>query len=156
MPKKTMSPTLKKVIIGGTFDVLHKGHEVFLKKAFSLGDLTIGLTSDIMAEKAKKRKVRQFSERKKELEKFIKKNLVKKTRIIKIEDKFGPTLEEDFDYIVVSPATHKTALLINKKRRKPMKIVEIKFVLAEDGKPISASRIIKGRINKKGKLIRKN
>jgi len=151
-----MSPTLKKVIIGGTFDVLHKGHEVFLKKAFSLGDLTIGLTSDIMAEKAKKRKVRQFSERKKELEKFIKKNLVKKTRIIKIEDKFGPTLEEDFDYIVVSPATHKTALLINKKRRKPMKIVEIKFVLAEDGKPISASRIIKGRINKKGKLIRKN
>jgi len=149
----------KKVIIGGTFDFLHKGHEIFLKKAFSLGRVTLGLTSDKMAEKAKKRKVCKFNERKKELQEFIKKNFAGKAEIIKIEDKFGPTLKEDFNYIVVSPATHKTALLINKKRvktgKQPIKIIKINFVLTEDGKPVSATSIIKGRINKAGKLIKK-
>ena len=151
---------LKKVIIGGTFDVLHKGHRAFMQKAFSLGEVTIGLTSDKMAQRNKKRKVNKFQYRKKELQKFFKKNSFKKAKVIKIENKFGPAIKEDFNFIVVSPATHKTALLINKKRIKakkiPIKIVKINFVLAEDGKPISASRIIKGRINKNGKLIKRN
>jgi pantetheine-phosphate adenylyltransferase len=165
--------SLKKVVIGGTFDILHRGHEALLRRAFSLGETTIGLTSNKMAEKIKRRRVGNFQRRKKELEKFIKKGLpgeedkssssplsaarVGKYKIKKIEDKFGPTLKEDFDYIVVSPETYKTALLINKKRReikkKPIKIVKIKFVLGENGKPISATQIIKGKIDKQGKLI---
>ena len=149
----------KKVIIGGTFDVLHAGHKSLLKRAFGLGKVTIGLTSKRMAEKTKKRKVRSFQNRQRELEKFIKKELKSGFKIIKIEDKFGPTLEEDFDYIVVSPATYKTARLINEKRRqsnkKPIRIVKIKFVLAKDGKPVSASRILNGRMTREGKSIKK-
>jgi len=155
-----MRSSTKKVIVGGTFDALHGGHRFFLRKAFSLGRVTIGLTSDRMAQKAKKRKVSSFKNRKRTLGKFLKRSLSKKFKIIKIEDKFGPTLKEYFDYIVVSPATYKTALLINKKRKKagkkPIKIVKIKFVLAENGKPISASKIIKGRMDKKGKLRKNN
>ena len=136
---------MKKVVIGGTFDILHKGHKAFLRKAFSLGRVTIGLTSDKMAVSLRRRKVRKFNLRKKELEKFIRGNFRKKARIIKIEDKFGPTLKEDFDYIVVSPATYKTAVLINKIReeskKKLIKIVKIKFVLGKDGKPVSATKI---------------
>lgn len=149
----------KKVIIGGTFDVLHAGHKSLLKKAFGLGKVTIGLTSNRMAEKTKKRKVRSFQNRQSELEKFIKKELKSGFKIIKIEDKFGPTLKEDFDYIVVSPATYKTAQLINRKRRKMkrqlMKIARIKFVLAENGKPVSASQILNGRMTTEGKSIEK-
>jgi pantetheine-phosphate adenylyltransferase len=149
----------KNVIIGGTFDVLHVGHKSLLKRAFGLGRVTIGLTSNRMAEITKKRKVSNFQSRKRELEKFIKKELKSGFKTIKIEDKFGPTLKEDFDYIVVSPATYKTALLINQKRReikkKSIKIVKIKFVLAENGKPISASQILKGRMTKEGKSIKK-
>ncbi|HUV80946.1 MAG TPA: pantetheine-phosphate adenylyltransferase [Patescibacteria group bacterium] len=148
-----------KVIIGGTFDVLHAGHKSLLKRAFSLGKVTIGLTSNRMAEKTKKRKVRNFQNRKRELEKFIKKELKSGFKIIKIEDKFGPTLKEDFDYIVVSPATYKTAQLINRKRRKinrkPMKIVRIKFVLAENGKSVSAIQILNGLMTEEGKLVKK-
>lgn len=148
----------KKVIIGGTFDILHKGHEAFLKKAFNLGQVTIGLTSSKMAERIKKRKINSFSKRKRELENFLNKNFSAKAKIIKIEDKFGPTLKEDFDYIVVSPDTYKTALLINQKRKKTekkqIKIIKIKFILTEDGKPISATKIKKGRINIKGKLVK--
>jgi pantetheine-phosphate adenylyltransferase len=138
---------IKKIVVGGTFDILHQGHRVLLRKAFSLGEVIIGLTSDAMAKKIKKRKVRDFKQRKKELVKFIKKNFSKKYKIVKIEDKFGPTLKKDFDYIVVSPATYKTALLINKERqkrkKKPLKIVKIKFVLDKNGKPISATKLLK-------------
>lgn len=135
----------KKVVMGGTFDLIHKGHEALLKRAFKLGRVTIGLTSDPMARKTKRRNIRGFRQRKKELEIFIRKKSRVKPRIIKIEDKFGPTLKEDFDYIVVSPGTYPTAILINKRRRerkkKPIKIVKIKFVLGKDKKPISATEL---------------
>ena len=125
--------------------MLHKGHESLLKKAFSLGRVTIGLTSDTLAQKLKKRKVNKFSGRKRVLEKFIKKNFLNKFQIIKIEDKFGPTLKRDFDYIVVSPETYPAAVLINKKRKrfkkKPIKIIKIKFILGKDKKPISSTKI---------------
>lgn len=135
--------------MGGTFDVLHKGHEALLKKAFSLGEVTIGLTSDKMARRFKKRKVNEFSGRKREIEKLIKREKWGKFRIIKIEDKFGPTLGEEFSYIVLSPETYPTAVLINKKRKqlkkKPIKIIKIKFVLDKDKKPISATKILNRR-----------
>jgi len=141
------SQNCKKVVLGGTFDVLHKGHEALLKKAFSFGRVTIGLASDKMARKLKKRKVNLFKDRKLVLEKFIRENFSKGFRIIKIEDKFGPTLEKDFDYIVVSPETYPKAVLINRKRKrlkkKPIKIVKIKFVLGKDRKPISATNLRK-------------
>jgi len=150
--------TYKKVIIGGTFDVFHQGYEALLKRAFGLGGVTIGLTSNKMAGKLKKRRVKDFNLRKKELKNFIKKEFKVNPKIIKIEDKYGPTLKENFDYIVVSPETRKTAVLINKKRRKlnkkPLKIITIKFVLAQDRKPISATRILKGKINRNGRVLR--
>jgi len=53
--------------VGGTFEVLHQGHKALLKKAFLLGKVTVGLTSNIFAQKLKKRKVKDFKKRKKEL-----------------------------------------------------------------------------------------
>ena len=148
----------KKVVIGGTFDVLHKGHRLLLDRSFALGKVFIGLTSDKMVRKTKERKIRPFEERKRKLCSFIRKTYKAEPEIIKIEDIFGPTLKEDFDYIVVSPETFKTAILINgirkKQKKNPIKIVKIKFVLAEDGKPISATRISRGEIDKEGKLYR--
>jgi len=141
----------KKVVVGGTFDILHEGHKAFLRKAFTLGEVTIGLTSNIWAENIKKRKVKNFKYRKKELEDFARKEFKVKPKVVKIEDEFGPALKEDFDYIVVSPETYPMAVLINLKRKnikkKLIKIVKIEFVLDEDGKPISATRIFK-KINK--------
>ena len=147
----------KKVVIGGSFNVLHKGHKALLSEAFKLGNVTVGLTSNILARKIKRRKVKDFKYRRKELKNFIKKEFDIKPKIVKIEDKFGPTLKKDFDYIVVSPRTYKTALLINKERQKrnknPIKIIKINFVLAQDRKPISSTRILKGKITRQGRKL---
>jgi pantetheine-phosphate adenylyltransferase len=147
---------MKKVALGGTFEVLHKGHEAILKKAFSLGEVTIGLTSDEFAKRMKKRNVEIFFERKGNLERFIFEMFQRKAKIVEINDIFGQTLKEDFDFLVVSSNTLKNALKINQKRKKlgkkPIKIVKIKTVLAEDKKPISSGRIKRGEIDRKGKL----
>ncbi|KPJ72946.1 hypothetical protein AMJ48_02880 [Parcubacteria bacterium DG_74_1] len=152
MQKKFLSKTSnrikkKKVIVGGTFEILHRGHKALLKRAFKLGQTTIGLTSDTFARKLKKRKVNDFKQRKEVLTDFIKEGFKVLPKIIRIEDKFGPTLKRNFDYIVVSPETYKTALLINKKRRRvgkePIKVVKIRFVLGEDGRPISSTTKLK-------------
>ena len=150
---------MKKVIIGGTFETLHKGHRVFLEKAFSLGDeVFIGLTSDKLAKEAKKREVLEFEVRRNNLEEYLHDSLYNRFKIEKIYDKFGPAADEDFNFIVVSPETHKTALEINERRQKvgkdEIEIVEIPFVLAEDGKPISSTRIVKKEIDKEGKLLK--
>ncbi|MBU4298985.1 phosphopantetheine adenylyltransferase [Patescibacteria group bacterium] len=155
-----MAKVLKKrVVIGGTFETLHAGHLALFKKAFELGEVFIGLTSNELAQKHKKRKVKDFKERKKELKEFIKKKFSINPKLVKIEDKFGPALKNEFDYIIVSPETYKTAILLNEERektgKKPLKIIKINFVLAEDGKPISDSRILAGEIDSQGKLAAK-
>jgi len=146
---------VKRVVVGGTFDLLHAGHRALLLGAFSLGDVTIGLVSDEMAKISKNREVGKYKDRKKDLEDWIKK-IGKLAKIIEINDRFGVALKEDFDHIVVSPETYETAVLINQERqklsKKPIKIVRIKFVLAEDGKPISSTRIFNGEIDREGKL----
>lgn len=132
----------KKVVIGGTFNILHEGHKALFKKAFELGEVSIGLTSNFMARKTRA-KVREFEIRKKELENFIAEEFSVKAKIVEIEDKFGFTLEKDFDYIVVSPDTYATAVIINKERekrgKKQIEIVKIEFVLDKDKKPHSST-----------------
>jgi pantetheine-phosphate adenylyltransferase len=144
------------VAIGGTFDVLHDGHKALLKKAHALGDVIIGLVSDEMAGK-KFHVVNTYSNRKKSLIAYIKTQTGSSPLIVALHDPYGPTLEQKFDYIVVSPDTRPTAQEINALRSQrglpPIKIVCVDFVLAQDGKPISSTRIHNGEIDEHGVLL---
>jgi len=147
-----------KICLGGTFDLIHKGHEALLKKAFDLeGEVLIGLTSDKMASQ-KKGSVSSFESRKKKLEDFLEKKRLRNYKIVKIEDEFGPAVNEDIDVIVVSTETKATALKINEARKerglKPLSIHVAKTVLAEDCCPISSSRIKRGEIDEEGMMLR--
>lgn len=146
----------KKIAVGGTFDKFHKGHEKLLETAFILGEkIEIGVTSDIFG--SLKGDIDPCSERISNLMKFLK-TKDSNFHIMRLEDRFGTTIiEKEFDAIVVSEETEPTAIEINQirneKNMSSLDIIVVSFVLAEDGTPISSTRIRKGEINKKGQLI---
>ncbi|HIP25492.1 MAG TPA: phosphopantetheine adenylyltransferase [Archaeoglobus profundus] len=149
---------MTKVAVGGTFDPLHEGHKKLLDVAIKLGgkNVMIGITDDKMA-RSRFRSVLPFIIRAENVKRYIKRKYGFEPNIVPINDHYGKTLEIDFDYLVVSPETYSVALMINKKReelgKKPIKIVKVDFVLAEDGKPISSTRIKNGEIDRYGRLI---
>jgi len=151
--------TRMNVCLGGTFYPLHKGHKKLLKKAIELagvnGSIFIGITSDRMTEK--KGRIASFEKRKKSIEQFLSEE-GKRAIIQSITDKFGPSIDGDYDAIVVSPETKPTADEINKKRKqlgkKPLRIVVIPFVLSEDNQPISSSRIRLKEIDENGTMLK--
>jgi len=147
-----------RVCVGGTFDLFHNGHKKLLKKAIELagvnGSIFIGITSDRMTEK--KGRIASFEKRKKSIEQFFSEER-KRAIIQSITDKFGPSIDGDYDAIVVSPETKPTAEEINQKRKqlgkKPLRIVVIPFVLSEDNQPISSSRIRRKEIDENGAML---
>ncbi len=143
-----------KIALGGTFDPLHEGHKRLIRKAFSIGkNIVFGVTSDEMARK-RFRTVLPYDVRVRNLRDYVKRNYGLNVSVVKIEDPYGRTLEEDFDYIIVSPETYEMARKINEKRlelgKKPITIIVVDFVVAYDGKPISATRIKNGDIDRFG------
>ena len=92
----------KHLVLGGTFDLLHKGHKLFLKSAFlNATKVTIGLTSDSMA--SKKGNINQNCKiRRAEIIKFLTSEKLKNWQILAINDPFGTAIaDKTFDEIIV-------------------------------------------------------
>jgi pantetheine-phosphate adenylyltransferase len=149
------------VVVGGTFDNLHKGHKVLLDKAFKLGDkVLIGLTDELfLRDKIFFDKIQSYEERRRNLISYIKTiNQNINFEIIRLQDKYGPSIiNPEIDAIVVSDETLLTAKEINKIRVEnnlpELKIYIIEPVYAENGQLISSSRIRAGEINKNGQEL---
>lgn len=139
---------MKKIIASGTFDKLHEGHKFFLKTAFNYGYVLIGLTSNEMTKNKKYAgKIWEFKKRKIYIEKFLSSlgyEEGKDYEIIKINDKYGFSLEEKADYILVTEETYENALDINREKKKlglkELEIIKIDFITDEEGR-ISSTRL---------------
>jgi pantetheine-phosphate adenylyltransferase len=149
---------MARIAAGGTFDPLHEGHKVLLAKAAELsrgGELLVGLTSSEMV-RNKSHDVADYRQRFEDVLCFIRAQGIEPI-IVMLKDPYGPTIHEDFDYIVVSPETNPVALKINSIRREnglePLKIVLVDYVLADDGLPISSTRIKNGEIDVSGRVL---
>lgn len=157
----TENPKYDLVAMGGTFDVLHRGHRRLLKQAFAVGrNVMIGITTDEFARKLHKpHKFDPFPKRKKDLERLLTRwGVLSRAEIVPLHDRFGPTVNDShIDALVVSRRTMKTAYQINalrkKKGLKPIAVDQIDLILAQDKRPISSTRIRRGRIDREGRLV---
>ena len=152
-----------KVALGGTFDILHRGHLELFKKSFDIGYfVVIGITSDeFVNSKLNKQIKNPYCVRVQNLKKFIEKEIMfDNYQITKLEDNFGPLMiSNQIDCLVVSRETEERGNTINQIRLKlglpAVDVISVKMVLAEDGFPISSSRIRSNYIDENGFKIKK-
>ncbi len=149
------------VATGGTFDEIHAGHIALLSQAFQVGKkVIIGVSSDEFAKKNGKRLNHKFDQRVENLKKMIEKEFRSANHeIAKLDGEFGPAVTTDeVGALVASSETHVKGKLLNrmraKKGLKPVEVIVVEMVKAEDGSPISSTRIRAGEIDGSGRLLK--
>lgn len=157
-----MNQKFKTVVVGGTFDELHKGHEALLTKAFEVGDhVIIGLSTDDLVHKLKRNhEVANYRRRLIKLNDFLRKQGVSsKAKIVPLRTPYGITLSRGCaEALVVSRETETRAKEINQKRKAkglpPLRVIVVEMVPAENSIPISTTRIKQREIDREGRLLR--
>ena len=148
------------VATGGTFDIIHKGHQTLLCSAFEKSKkVIIGLTSDELAKNRGKSPVNNYQSRLENLTNLIHKEFPNSDfQISKLDNDFGPAvLEEGVEALIVSEETSFQGIKLNElriqKNLPPVEIVVVPMYLAKDGIRISTTRIKNSEIDLEGNLL---
>ena len=148
------------VAMGGTFDIIHRGHLTLLSNAFTISDkVIIGLTSDELAKQKGKIPINKYEQRFENLSAIISKEFPNISyQISRLDNDFGPAvLEKGVEALVVSDETNNQGNILNKLRAEknlpPVQIITVPMFLAKDGSRISTTRIKNFEIDKEGNLL---
>lgn len=148
------------VAMGGTFDIIHKGHIALLDGAFSISSkVIIGLTGDELAKRKGKNLRHTYEQRLNTLKKLIDSRFQNKSYVIsKLDNDFGPAvIEGDVEALVVSDETAHQGDALNSLRAQRnlgrVDVIVVPMVLAGDGKRISTTRIRNMEIDSDGNML---
>lgn len=152
---------VKAISVGGTFDVMHKGHWLLLDEAFKVADkVIIGISTDEFAASLKKPHVIDpYDKRLQDVKDFLtERRLLERATFFPLNNPYGPTIDNGgLEAIIVSEETEPRAEEINQirvsKGRRPLLMFVLKMILAEDGKPISSTRVRRQEVDRYGRLI---
>ena len=146
--------------MGGTFDIIHRGHLTLLSSAFEISDkVIIGLTSDEFAAKKGKIPNNKYEQRLDNLKKIISKDFPNISfQISKLDNDFGPAvLEKEVEALIVSDETSNQGNILNElrlaKNLPPVQIIVVPMFMAKDGTRISTTRIKNSEIDSEGNLL---
>jgi pantetheine-phosphate adenylyltransferase len=151
-----------RVVLGGTFDRFHAGHEALLRTAFEVGrEVAIGLTSErYLRGHPKPLGGRIASERSRRaaLVRWLAPRYPRsRWSIVPIDDRLGGAAGDGVDALVVSADTVDGGRAVNAERRRrgraPVPLVVVPLVLADDLEPLSSRRIRAGTVDREGRRI---
>ena len=152
-------PRYGRVVLGGTFDRLHVGHEALLATAFRAGrTVAIGLTTDGYLERHPKPgadRVRSYRARRTALRRWLLDHYPRRRWVlVPLENTFGRSVEDGVDALVISADTLVGGRAVNDERRRlgrsAVPLVVVPLVLADDLGPVSSRRIRLGEIDRFG------
>jgi pantetheine-phosphate adenylyltransferase len=153
-------PGTGRIVLGGTFDHLHAGHEALLATAFRAGrSVAIGLTTGRYLRghpKPDERRIQPYAVRRRRLARWLAARYPRaRWTIVPISDAFGGSVEEGVAGLVVSADTIGGGRAVNAERarrgRRPVPILVVPLVLADDLRPVSSRRIRSGEIDRDGR-----
>ena len=148
------------VAVGGTFDPIHKGHKALFSKAFEVGSkVVIGITTDSFANRLGKEVNSSFSMRLAAVEEYLRNKFPERNYVIKsLNDFFGAeAYTKEIEALVATPETALRVDVANKVREKQgidhLRTIIIEIAYADDGRPISSTRIRSGEIDEEGHIL---
>lgn len=148
------------VVLGGTFDRLHVGHEALLNTAFHVGRrVGIGLTTTAFLRgrsKPRAELIASYPARRRALTAWLRRHHSDRAWwIAPLDDGFGRSVEPGVSALVVSSDTLEGARAVNRERRRrglpPVAVVAVPLVLADDLQPVSSRRVRARIINRRGR-----
>ncbi|MFC6976929.1 phosphopantetheine adenylyltransferase [Halomicroarcula sp. GCM10025709] len=171
-----MAASERIAILGGTFTPIHNGHRALLHKAFQTashdgagdGHVVVGLTGTELAAETRSdpghaELLGSFEERYDALEAELDRigaAYSSSFRILELATPLGPAAtREDLDALIVSPEAkaQRRAYELNQQRTgnglAPLEIHTPPFIVAEDGRRISSTRVRNGEIDVHGRLL---
>lgn len=154
-----------RVAVAGTFGPLHDGHRALFETALERGDegVIVGLSSDEFATETRRpdpRPIPPYEERTQRVEAALDRldEWNRPIEIRKFSDEHGFADDDpSLDPLVVSPETDEAVDEINRRRKErgmdPLERVVVPYAYAEDGEPISSTRIVEGEIDEHGRRL---
>lgn len=150
------------IVLAGTFDHLHQGHKKFISSSLAYcRQAYLGISTD-WVRKTKKfsHSLQPYKQRLKEITQYLAEyKLLSKTNIFPLTEHFALNkLNHFIEAISVTKETYRGAQQVNQTRlnqgSKPLPIISIDLVKAQDETTLSSTQIRGGNINRKGLVYR--